>query len=276
MPHKFSFTVPEHACNAHLHIIDPSYPNDGKAAAQAGTVETYRQVAEEIGMDRAVFVQAKVFSKDNTCLLDAIKSFGPENAVGIAVVDNMISDKELEELNKGGIRGIRFSVWNPANAVVTFDDCYPLSERIKTYGWNVQLHMGASQLVQYADVIRKLDCKIVIDHMGRLDPALGIKDPAYRFICEMIEKGNTWVKLSGPYLNTLTGEPWEDASAVARAIASYAPERVIFGTDFPHVTEKIKPVETQLVEMIADWLPTEKARRLALVENPQELYGFAK
>ena len=276
MPHKFSFTVPEHACNAHLHIIDPYYPNDGKAAAQAGTVETYRQVAEEIGMDRAVFVQAKVFSKDNTCLLDAIKSFGPENAVGIAVVDNMISDKELEELNKGGIRGIRFSVWNPANAVVTFDDCYPLSERIKTYGWNVQLHMGASQLVQYADVIRKLDCKIVIDHMGRLDPKLGTEDPAFAQICRWIDKGNTWVKLCGPYLNTQIGYPWEDAAKTARAFAAYAPERVLWGTDYPHVTEKEKLDEWKLLETIDAWFDTEKQKELALVKNPEEVYVFGK
>ncbi|MBQ6146243.1 MAG: amidohydrolase family protein, partial [Clostridia bacterium] len=85
---------------------------------------------------------------------------------------------------------------------------------------------------------------------------------------------NAWVKLSGPYLNTIVGRPWPDASAMARAMAAYAPERVVWGSDFPHVTEKVKPDEKELVALIADWLPSDHARQLALADNPQELYGF--
>jgi len=269
-----SFVMPENACNAHLHIIDPAFPNDGKAAAQIGTVETYRTVADSLSLPRAVFVQAKPFALDNTCLLDAIQKFGPHCARGIAVVDNTVSDAELERLHEGGVRGLRFSVWNPNNAVVSFDDCKPLSERVKHLGWNMQLHMSAAQIAQQADVIRSLDCKVVIDHMGRLDPALGVKDPAYSFLCEMVDRGNTWIKLSGPYLNTKTGEPWEDATRTAIAIAEFAPERVVWGTDFPHVTEKVKPDEFELTEMIPLWFPSQRARELALRDNPQELYGF--
>lgn len=268
------FEMPADACNVHLHIIDPAFPNDGKAASQIGTVETYQALVNKLRLPRAVFVQAKPFALDNACLLDAIQKFGPDNARGIAVVNNTISDQGLEQLHNGGVRGLRFSVWNPDNAVVSFDDCAPLSERVKHLGWNMQLHMGAAQLVKWADIIRRLDCKVVIDHMGRLDPALGVKDPAYPFIQEMIDKGNTWVKLSGPYLNTKTGEPWEDATRTAVAIAEFAPERVVWGSDFPHVTEKIKPDEVVLTEMIATWLPTKKARQLALADNPKELYGF--
>ncbi len=271
---KFSFTMPQGACNSHLHIIDPAFPNDGKAEEQIGTVEQYREVADLLQLPRAIFVQAKVFGLDNACLLDAIQKFGQENARGIAVVDNTVSDAELERLHNGGVRGLRFSVWNPKNAVVSFEDCYPLSERVKEFGWNMQLHMGAAQIYEHADVIRKLDCKVVIDHMGRLDPMLGVKDPAYPFICEMIDKGNTWVKLSGPYLNTAMGHPWDDATETAQAIAKYAPERVVWGTDFPNITEKVKPDPLELTEMIGLWFPTEKARQLALSDNPKELYGF--
>lgn len=272
---QLSFSMPEHACNAHLHIIDPSFPNDGKAESQVGTVETYRALAEQLKLPRAIFVQAKPFGVDNACLLNAISRFGPENARGIAVVNCTVTDQELEKLHAGGVRGLRFSVWNPKNAVVSFEDCIPLSQRIKHLGWNVQLHMSAAQLVLHADVIRSLECRIVIDHMGRLDPKLGVQDPAYPFLCEMLDRGNTWVKLSGPYLNTTTGEPWEDATAVARAIAAYAPERVVWGSDFPHVTENIKPQEVVLTELIPQWLPTQRAQQLALADNPQELYQFS-
>lgn len=274
MEHKLSFRMPANACNAHLHIIDPAFPNDGKAASQSGTVDTYRALADALALPRAVFVQAKPFARDNACLLDAIERFGRENCRGIAVVNNTVSDEALKSLHAGGVRGLRFSVWNPRNAVVSFDDCAPLSERVKHLGWNIQLHMGAKQIAQHTDIIRALDCKIVIDHMGRLDPALGINDPAWKFLQEMIDRGRTWIKLSGPYLNTAAGYPWEDADKTAEAIATFAPERVVWGTDFPHVTEKVKPDEWELTELIVRWLPTEKARVLALSENPAELYGF--
>lgn len=272
---QLSFPMPAAACNAHLHIIDPAFPNDGNAAAQMGTVETYQALAQALALPRAVFVQAKPFGLDNSCLLDAIARFGPDRCVGIAVADNTVSDQELQRLHDGGVRGLRFSVWNPKNAVVSFEDCYPLSQRVKHLGWNMQLHMGAAQLLEHAEVIRRLDCKLVIDHMGRLDPRLGIKDPAYPFLQELADRGNTWIKLSGPYLNTAAGAPWEDAAETARAIAAFAPERVVWGSDFPHVTEKVKPDEWALTDLISRWLPTQAARELALVKNPEALYGFS-
>ena len=165
-------------------------------------------------------------------------------------------------------------VWDPNKVAFTFDDCLPLARRIQHLGWNVQLHMSSAQLIQHAEVIEQLPCRVVVDHMGRLDPRLGTRDPAYPLLCRWIDQGNTWVKLSGPYLNTASGFPWEDAAATARAIAEFAPQRVVWGSDFPHVTERQKPDEACLVELIAQWLPTSQARQLALADNPQELYGF--
>ena len=271
-----SFSMPQGSCNAHLHIIDPRFPNDGKAAEQIGTIETYKAIAARLHLDRAVFVQAKTFGCDNTCLLDAIEKFGRKNSAGIAVVTNEASDAELKQLNDGGVKGLRFSVWNPANAVVSFEDCLPLSKRVYDFGWNMQLHMSAKQLMERAEIIRQIPGKVVIDHMGRMDPHLGINDPALPVLFSLIDKGNVWVKISGPYLNTVTGYPWDDTDKLAREIAKYAPERIVWGSDFPHVTEKVKPNETYLTNMIARWITDEKTRKLALVINPEELYGFGK
>ncbi|MBR4908141.1 MAG: amidohydrolase family protein [Acidaminococcaceae bacterium] len=271
-----SFSMPQGACNAHLHIIDPRFPNDGKATEQIGTIETYKAIAAKLHLDRAVFVQAKTFGCDNTCLLDAIEKFGRKNSVGIAVVTNEVTDSELKRLDDGGVKGLRFSVWNPNNAVVSFEDCLPLSRRVYDFGWNMQLHMSAKQLAERAEIIRQIPSKVVIDHMGRMDPHLGINDPALPILFSLIDKGNVWVKISGPYLNTVTGYPWEDSDELARKIAVYAPERIVWGSDFPHVTEKVKPDETYLTNMIVRWIPDEKTRKLALVTNPEELYGFGK
>ncbi|MCI8453135.1 MAG: amidohydrolase family protein [Lachnospiraceae bacterium] len=271
---KKKVTLPEHACNSHLHIIDPAFPNDGKAAEQRGTVEEYRALADRLCLSRAVFVQAKPFGTDNTCLLDAIQRYGREDSRGIAVVSGKISDPELRRLHEGGVRGLRFSVWNPANAVVSFDQCAPLAKRTKEMGWNMQLHMSSEQLLEHANEIAGLPGRIVIDHMGRLKPELGLTDPAYPFLCRLIDKGNTWVKLSGPYLNSKKGAPWDDAAKVACALAAYAPERMLWGNDFPHVTEKAKPDEWELLDTIDRWFAGERARRLALADNPAEVYGF--
>ena len=274
---KLKLQIPENACNAHLHIIDPSYPNDGKARARTGTAADYCVVADRLHMPRAIFVQPKTFGFDSACLLDAIRTFGMDGrrqARGIAVVNKDVSDEGLERLHNGGIRGLRFSLWNPKDAVASFGDCFPLSERIKHFGWNIQLHMSASQMQAQADTIRKLNCKIVMDHMARLDPSLGAKDPALDFVKEMIDRGNTWVKLSGPYLNTVEGYPWTDSIETARTIAEYAPERVVFGTDFPNTLETVKREPEEYVNILAEWIPSEEKRSLALVSNPEDLYGF--
>ncbi len=271
-----SFMMPKNACNSHLHIIDPKFPNDGKAAEQIGTINTYMNIAGNLHLDRAVFVQAKPFGCDNNCLLDAIRKFGRSNSVGIAVVTNEATNAELKKLNDGGVKGIRFSVWNPNNAVVSFDDCLPLSKRVYDFGWNMQLHMSAKQLAERIEIIKQIPGKIVIDHMGRMDPNLGVNDPALPVLLSLIDRGNVWVKISGPYLNSVKGFPWNDSDELARKIAGYAPERIVWGSDFPHVTEKVKPDETYLTNMISRWLPDEKTRQLALVTNPEELYGFGK
>lgn len=271
-----NYICPKGTCNAHLHIIDPMFSNDGKATKQCGTIKEYKTIASHLHFDRAVFVQAKTFGKDNSCLINAIQEFGKDKSVGIAVVDKQITKAELLKLDTAGIRGLRFSVWNPSNAVVSFDDCIPLSKRIESLGWNIQLHMSSAQLLVYKKIIQEIPCPVVIDHMGRLNPEKGVDDPAFRYLCELLDTGNVWIKLSGPYLNTCTKYPWPDAAKVARALVNYAPERLVWGTDYPHVTEKIKPRELELINQIPQWIDTEEKRKKILVENPVDLYNFQK
>ncbi len=270
----FTYALPDKSCNAHLHILDAAYLPKGKKPTRLGEITEYKKIAERLHLQRAVFVQPKVYGTNNDCLLHAIQVFGKERSVGIAVVNGNVSEQELVHLDQSGVRGLRFSVWNPQNAVVSFEDCLPLSYRIKELEWNIQLHMGATQLLENANTIEKLPCKVVIDHMGRLDTALGIKDPAFAQICKWLDKGNFWVKLSGPYLNTKTGYPWEDASNVARAFVRYAPERLVWGSDYPHLTEKEDIPEEVFVRQISEWIGEKSAQQKILVDNPQVLYGF--
>lgn len=268
-------TAPANACDAHLHILDPRFPTPETSKPAGMTFEDYRLLQHRIGTTRAVVVQPKYHRTDNTCTLDAVRRFG-ENGRGIAVVSPDVADAELEFLNGAGIRGLRFSVWNPADTVTTIDMIEPMSKRIAGLGWHAQLHMSGDQIVESAAMLDRLSCPIVYDHMGRLPPEQGPRHPAFNVIRRQLEAGRAWLKLSGAYLNTKVGPPdYPDATRIAQAFVAVAPERLVWGSDWPHVTESHKPDDAQLLDLLAVWAGDERTRDRILADNPARLYGFA-
>jgi predicted TIM-barrel fold metal-dependent hydrolase len=181
----------------------------------------------------------------------------------------------LKRLDAGHVRGLRFSVWNPTDTVTTVEMIEPLAKRIADLGWHVQLHMSGSQIQDQAALLNRLPCPIVFDHMGRLQPRKGPDDPAFRVIAGLVERGRTWVKLGGAYLNTDEGPPdYPDATRTAKALVALAPERLVWGSDWPHVTERNKPNDAGLFDLLAVWAGNEENRRRILVDNPAQLYRF--
>ncbi|MBU6499231.1 MAG: amidohydrolase family protein [Rhodospirillales bacterium] len=265
--------APAAACDAHCHIIDPRFPGLGVGPPTGMTVAAYRHLQRRIGTRRAVFVQAKYHGTDHACILDALARLGRE-ARGIGVVQPGVDERELRRLDSGGIRGLRFSVWNPHDAIVTIDMITPLARRIADLGWHVQLHMSGEQIVEAAAMLGRLPCPIVFDHMGRLPPAQGPDHPAFAVMAELVDRGRAWVKLAGAYLNTGQGPPYADATRIAQAFVAHAPERLVWGSDWPHVTERHKPDDAALFDLLAAWAGTDRIRDLILVENPARLYGF--
>jgi len=268
--------APAGACDAHIHVLDARFPTtDGAAVLPQATAADYALLQNRIGTTRVVIVQPKAYGTDNTCTLDAIARLG-DGARGIAVVHPTVTDAELRRLDAGGVRGLRFSVWNPRDTVTTVEMIEPLAKRVAELGWHLQLHMSADQFVEHAAMIEKLAAPIVIDHVGRLPPQTGVAHPAFAVIRRLLDRGNVWMKLSGAYLNTVSGPPaYADASAIARAFAQAAPERMVWGSDWPHVTERQKPDDAVLFDLLADWVTGEADRRRVLVDNPATLYGFA-
>jgi D-galactarolactone isomerase len=268
--------APPNSCDSHLHIIDALFPTlPGVAVTPRATVQDYRLLQSRIGTTRAVIVQPKVHGTDHSCILDAISRLGGQ-ACGIGVLHPNVTDSELRRLDKGGIRGIRFSVWNPADTVTAIDMIEPLARRITDFGWHVQLHMSADQIVAQSAMLEHLPCPIVIDHMGRLPPAQGVKHPAFDTIRQLMDKGNTWVKVSGAYLNTDIGAPtYSDAVAVTHGWIKAAPERVVWGSDWPHTTEPHqKPDDALLLDLLAQATPDKTVLSRILITNPAVLYGF--
>jgi D-galactarolactone isomerase len=242
-----------------------------------GTVADYRLLQKRVGVERVVIVTPRHYVTDNTVTTDAIKQLGIDNARGVGVLRPTVTDAELKQLHDAGIRGIRFTVGDPHTAVVSIDMIEPLAKRIAAYGWHVQLNMPHEKIVEHADMLRRLPTQIVFDHLGKPPIDQGVKHPSHAIILELLAKRRAWVKVSGAYMNTHVGPPtYADATLVAQALVKAAPERCVWGSDWPHPGPKVKPDDALLFDLLSIWAPDAATRNRILVNNPQELYGFPK
>jgi predicted TIM-barrel fold metal-dependent hydrolase len=270
--------APPDACDAHLHIYDPRLPMafPHSRATPNATAADYRRLQARIGTRRAIVVQPAAYGTDNRVTVAAIEQLGRANARGIAVVHPDVGDDELAALDKAGVRGLRFTQHDPATAVTTPAMIEPLAHRIHELGWHTQLHMRGEQLLAIAAVVERLPGTIVIDHMGRVPQPEGTRHSSFKLVRRLLERGRAWVKLSGAYLDTKIGSPaYDDVSKVAREYVRIAPDRLVWGSDWPHPTERdAKPDDGVLFDLLHDWCGDEATFRRILAENPAALYGF--
>jgi predicted TIM-barrel fold metal-dependent hydrolase len=272
------FKAPAGACDSHLHIYDPRFSMAWpklRATPNSSATE-YRLLQQRLGTQRAIVVQPAAYGVDNRVTLDAIAQLGAGHARGVAVVHPAVSRAELAALHAGGIRGLRFSQHDPATAVTGPEMIEPLAQRIQEFGWHTQLHLRGDQIVEMAAMIERLPGPVVFDHMGRLPQPAGVEHAAFGLVARLLERGRAWVKLSGPYLDTQIGPPrYADVARVAREYVKLAPERLVWGSDWPHPTERdAKPDDAVLFDLLPQWVRDEPTRRWILVDNPAALYGF--
>jgi predicted TIM-barrel fold metal-dependent hydrolase len=243
---------------------------------QNARVEDYRLLQRRIGTSRNVVVTPAAYVTDNRVTLDAIAQLGA-NARGVAVVHPDVTDAELKTLADGGIRGIRFALGDPKTAATTIDMIEPLSKRVNALGWHVQINTSAKQIVEAEDLWNRLPSAIVFDHMGHVPQPIGLSHPVYGVVRRLVDKGRTWVKLSVTYDNTKDGPPgYADITAVAQAYIKAAPERMVWGSNWPHPNETTKPDDALVFDLMTQWAPDAATRNRILVQNPETLYGFAK
>lgn len=272
------FKAPRDSADCHIHIYDPRFPMawpNLRGTQQASVVE-YRLLQQRLGTTRTVVVQPAAYGTDNRVTLDAIAQLGPERTRGVGVVHPTVAQEELRLMHEGGIRGLRFTQHDPKTAVTGPEMIEPLVNRIQEFGWHTQLHLRGDQIVEMARLIERLPGTIVIDHMGRLPQPTGVSHAAFEVIRRLLDTGRAWVKLCGPYLETRTGSPrYADIRAVGRAYVEHAPERCVWGSDWPHPTERdTKPDDAVLLDLLQEWAGGEDERHKVLVENPARLYGF--
>jgi D-galactarolactone isomerase len=266
--------VPPGACDAHIHVIDPRFPMPVPVDMPGMTFDDYLVQQARLGTERFIAVQAKLHGTNHDCLVDALQRGGGSGR-GIAVVHPDVSDAELRRLDAAGVRGLRFSLWKASDTVTTIDMVAPLAKRIAALGWHAQIHMSADQIVAARHLLDGLPCPIVFDHMGRLPPREGPAHPAFAVIRALLDRGRTWLKLSGTYLNTEAGGPtYPDITPTAQAFVAAAPERLVWGSDWPHVTEAHKPDDAGLLDLLGTWCSTPTQIDRILVGNAADLYGF--
>ena len=269
-----ALNAPANACDCHMHIYDGARfpPPRPEARMQPNArVQEYPLFQQRIGTSRVVVVQPAANHIDNAVTLDALAQLGPQ-ARGIAVVHPTVTDAELKAMQAKGVRGIRFTQFDPKTAATTIDMIEPLAKRVEPLGLHVQIHLRGDQIADAADLLQRLPGTIVFDHLGRL--AGGVADSAFTVIRRMIDNGNTWMKLSGAYMFD-TPPRYAKAASIAQAYIKAAPERVVWGSDWPHPTEQDKPDDGVLFDLLSDWAPGAATRQRILVDNPATLYGFA-
>jgi predicted TIM-barrel fold metal-dependent hydrolase len=268
--------APANACDCHMHIYDARFPVAPNATLRPpdALVADYKLLQKRIGTARNVVVTPSTYGTDNRVTLDAMQQIGP-SARGVAVVDTSVKDDELKRMHDLGIRGIRFNLVQAG--ATTADMIEPLSKRVNDLGWHIQIHMKGEQIAGIEDLLLRVPSPIVFDHLGRLAQPNALDNPGFKTISKLIDKGRTWVKLSGAYQDSKVGAPsYSDTVPVARAYIKAAPQRMVWASDWPHPTEKDKPDDAVLFDLLAEWAPDAAVRTAILVQNPETLYGFPK
>ncbi|MGD9846434.1 MAG: amidohydrolase [Variibacter sp.] len=268
--------APAGLCDTHIHIYDrrfPTAPTATMTPPDAG-VGAYKEMCRRVGIARTIVVQPTTYGLDNRCTLDAVAALG-ETARGIAVVDETVTDDELARLSRGGMCGVRFHQL-PGGAL-KWEQLDAIAARVQPFGWHIQLQLDGRDLPKYESAIRRFPGTLVIDHIGKFLEPVATDHAAFRILLALVERGNTYVKLSAPYETSKAGPPnFDDVGAMAKALLRAAPERMLWASNWPHPSAPAdaKSDDAMLLDVMLDWVPDEVTRLKVLVDNPARLYGF--
>lgn len=277
-----SCTLPALACDSHMHIFDARFapsPHWHRTPPSA-PVAAYRMLQQRLGTSRTVVVTPSTYGTDNTCTLDALAQLG-DSARGVAVVDATVDDSELAHLASRGVCGLRVNFVSPQSwGRTTAEMLTTLADKVVRHrdcaGWHLQVFAHPEQIVALAPWLHKLPVPLVIDHLGHIDPSEGPAAEAYGVLRRLLDGGRTWVKLSGAYMrSSVHGPSYADTLPLGHALVRDAPQRLVWGSDWPHTTEAPGSVnDADLVDLLEAWCGSASAMHRVLSDNPGQLYGF--
>jgi len=283
MPTKPPRMLPRGAADCHAHVFGPyerfPFSEPLRYAAPLTPLPVYLQMLAGTGMERGVLIQPAPYGKDPGALLDALRR-EPERLRGIAVADASVSDERLSEMNRAGVRGLRFvEMPDPSGSgryrgSIGVDQLVPLAPRMKALGWHAALWAKCEDLPKILPPLLPLGIEIVIDHMGWLETGRGVSDPRFMALVALLKEGRIWMKLSA-CRNSKSFPGYEDLLPFHDAFLRANPDRLLWGSDWPFVRMgALTPDPSHLVDLFHAWVPDEGLRKKILVDNPAALYGF--
>jgi 2-pyrone-4,6-dicarboxylate lactonase len=281
-PRRPSVELPERSCDSHAHVFGPAsrYPWYGKRiyTPSDASLAEYEHLLEVLGCARGVLVQPSPYGSDNSLLLDALRASKLELR-GIAVVGDEVGAAELERMHEAGIRGVRLNIVDTSEnkGVMPIERMRALAERIAPLGWHIELLAHVNEFPDLDLLLGDFPVELCFGHLGYVPTALGPLDPGFQALLRLLADGRAWVKLTAPYRISSRGLPHADVTEFARALVDHAPDRVVWGTDWPHAKAEWPipmPNDGDLADLIEDWVPDPALREEVLVANPARLYGF--
>ncbi|MGD9769373.1 MAG: amidohydrolase [Pseudolabrys sp.] len=276
-PSSPSLALPPGSCDAHFHVFGPRavfpFSPERTFTPQDAPKERLFALHRMLGFERGVFVQSACHGSDHAVLLDLLAA-GAGRYRGVALLTPQTADAEIAEMHAAGVCGARFHFFSHLGAPTPYDEIRAVIDRIAPLGWHVAIHVGGQGVLEQYDFIASIRAPVVIDHIGRIDVREGLNGNAFTALRRLLDRGNVWVKLSGTDRITREAYPYRDAVPFARALAEHAPERVVWGSDWPHPNHTAVPDDGALVDLIAAIAPDDAIRRRMLVDNPAALFGF--
>jgi len=270
--------LPAGATDCHAHVFGPQadYPllAETHFVPHVSPWPAYAAMLRSIGCQRAVLVQPSVYGTDNTAMEHALEAPGDMALRAVAVVAPGITGAELERMHALGFRGIRINLAAGTRGL-GLDDARRLAERIRPLGWHLQFYADFARDPGIGEVLAALPVPVVVDHFGRVSAADGTQSPGFKALLRLLARGDAWVKLSAPYFVSDAFPGYADIAPIARALVAAAPHRVLWGTDWPHVSARHKmQADCDLADLLQQWVPEPGDRQRLLVTNPARLYGF--
>jgi len=268
---------PPGACDSHIHLFGPAakyaFAPDSPYTSREALPETFIDLQTKLGLSRAVIVSPGGYGRNYQMLADTLARF-PDRFRGIALMPDGAGASEFARLTKLGVRGLRQMSAKRGSHVPNFSP--DAARRAAEHGWHVQFYPHGTDIVDYADKLLALPNTIVLDHFASIPAAGGVDQPAVKAVLKMLDSGRVWLKLSGPMRCTTQNVPYPEVTPLAHAFVRHAPERMVWGTDWPHVNldGREMPNDGDLLDLLAEWVPDERTRNRILVDNACALYGF--
>lgn len=268
--------APPGATDCHMHFFLDGFSSQpgGPPIAELATIEDYSVVQERLGLERTVIVQPNAYQFDNGATLAALDQIGKEKARAVVAVSPGMTAAELKRLDARGVRGAR--IMNLPGGAVTLAEMKPVERLAREVGWHLIVQFNGNEIEEHLDALNSIETDYVIDHIGKFMPPVSADSGQVDEILRLLDRGNAWFKICGCYETSLTGGPeFSDVVAIARRVIAHAPERILWGSNWPHVgvASSAYPDDAALLDLLADWASADTVGKI-LVDNPARLYGF--